>query len=66
MHGIYRSGGLMALPLVAFRLEDDAELEAIRAIAAERTEGNVSRLIREALRAQYAELATLAQERRPT
>lgn len=56
----------MALPLVAFRLEDDAELEAIRAIAAERTEGNVSRLIREALRAQYAELATLAQERRPT
>lgn len=44
--------------LVAFRMTED-ERAALRAAANEHAEGNVSRLIREALAEQYAELRPL-------
>lgn len=56
----------MTPPLVAFRLEDADELAQLRALAQALTDGNVSRLIRDALRAQHDELARLAEERRPS
>jgi len=47
-------------PLVAFRLDSEREAEAVRALAEKHADGNVSALIRDALRARYSVLSRMA------
>lgn len=53
-------------PVLTFRAESVDEAQAVRKLADRRYDGNLSRLIREALRSEHPELRKLAPNGRRT